>query len=316
MSKKILYKILAIIIAIILIGGAVFFLKDDTTTPSSPNQTSEKLVTDEIPKDSDLNNLKINLISNYVVPYRDIELKGDNLIDGSYANRTVFVFTITNVKNLNELFQTLSIYEKEKEKPCNIIAYQYNKDEVIVVTAIDNTIDIKNLVIAITVRDPKTNDNLTITKELTEDKPILNNNIAVGDLLSVNEKSYWYRQKNDNINDQVSKNGDKGAYFEYTRTLNFLSFGDNNIIDTNKLKIVSDIPYDYEVNTYVTETKNGEHVEYSGKNTTGEKQIIVTFKIYTESMNDSINNRILEYIDKSYIEYGKNKIYITEDIVN
>lgn len=316
MSKKSLYKLIVIVITIILLGGAFFFIKDDKTEQIDTSNETERLVVDEIPKDSDLNNVKINMIANYVIPYKDTQIKGDNLIDGSYANRTVFAFTITGVKQLNELFQSLNIYENEKEIPCNIVAHQYNKDEVLVVAVMDNTIDNKNLKVTTTIRDSKTNDNLTISKELSDEKPILNQNIAVGDLLSVNENSYWYRLKNDNVNDQVSKNGDKGSYFEYTRTLNFLAFGENNIIDINKLKVNSELPYEYEVNTYVTETKSGEHVEYSGKNITGEKQIIVTFKVYTESMDDSINNRILEYIDKSYIEYNDNKIYITENIVN
>ena len=129
------------------------------------------------------------------------------------------------------------------------------------------------------------------------------------------DNGFWYRAENTEGSNKVSKNNNKGPYYEYTRTLNFYTFGAENNIDIEQLKINSQIPYEYDIFISVAEKSGSEYIEYKAENTTGEKKISVVLKIYTNEMDDTINKEIIENIEKSYFEYNGHKIHLTDGTI-
>ena len=123
-KKKILYSLLSILIAFSLILVGVYFVKQNDDLPSNNEVKKPVIKEDVIPEESSLNDVQISLISTYTSPYKNIQIEGNNLIDGSYANITVFVFAVTGMEDLNTCFKSLKIYKDESELPCTMFARQ------------------------------------------------------------------------------------------------------------------------------------------------------------------------------------------------
>lgn len=311
-KKKILYSLLSILIAFSLILVGVYFVKQNDDLPSNNEVKKPVIKEDVIPEESSLNDVQISLISTYTSPYKNIQIEGNKLIDGSYANRTVFVFAVTGMENLNTCFKSLKIYKDESELPCNMFARQYNKDEVLVFATCDNVINTENMKFSMVIMDPKIGDKMTFSRELSEHTVITPEIVTAGDLLQTSETGFWYRLPNGDVNNKVAKNGDNGLYYEYTRALKFYTFGENHDIDVNDLVLSLDIPYEYDCSITVSEKNKNEFIEYKKENTTSEKQLNISFKIYTDNMDDKINERIIETLDESFFTYKNQKIYISD----
>lgn len=306
-KKKIIYKLITLVItfAIIFIGVKFFVGEKNEEQKNGLEQ-----IVETIPEGSTLNDVKLSLISTYITPYRNVNLKGNNLIDGSYANRTVFVFTVTGMKDLNKNFKSLNIYNGEDRISCDLLAYQYNEDEVIVFAACDNNITTTGLTYTITATDPSTGEEQTFEKQIENVQVVTKEEVLAGDLLPISEENYWFRTENTTKEDMISKNGSKGPYYEYQRTLNFISFGQENDIDINKLNIVGELGYEYDTEIEVFEDENGEYVDYKNESTTNAKKISIIFKVYASDMNEQVNESIIANINNSYIEYNGSKIII------
>lgn len=315
MKNKLVLKLIVTFLAFAVIGVAVYIVNMPTAGSQNESLPSDAPVIVEIEKNNNLNKIELGLVSQYTTYYKNALIGNLNLIDGSYANRTVWIFSISNMENLPSLFKELIIYDGEQQLSIDEVAMQYNEEDVIVIAAADNIIESENFKYAITVVDPKTNEEKTFERKAKQATLSSADDAYNGMLINVQKDGYWVRKENGEQEDRISKNGDKGPYFEYMRTLNFYSFGKNSTIDENKIDVVIDSDLNFEYDIHISEKEGSENVDYKHEPNIGTKTIIVTIKVYEGSLSDEENRKLISAIDRGYLEYGKSQIHLSDGIL-
>lgn len=310
-GKKLAYKGIAIAVAGMLIILACFLIVKPAIDKQQPQ--SETTTESAIPEDSSLNNLNVNLIDYYTQGYKNVSIEGNNLINGSFANRTVFCFSLTGVSDLNKMLEKIELFQGEKKLSCNVEAHQYvNSNDILVIAACDNKIENENINIKITAKDNSTNETAVLNKTLTTEKteiPI-EEKVSPGQILKVSDNGYWIRLNNDEDTNTISKQDSDGAYFEYTRTLNFISFGTNNAVNLKDLNLYTELnDYNLNIDVYQKDIDSNTQI-YNQETSTGSKQIVLTFRINDTTINDETTLEIIDKINNSYFMLNGQYIYI------
>lgn len=310
-GKKLAYTGIAIAVAGLLLILACYFVLLPATAPKQTQDTATS--ESAVPESSTLNNLTLNLVDYYTQGYKNVSLQGNNLINGSFANRTVFCFTLSGVDSLNTNLEKIEIFQGDKKISCNIEAHQYlNTDDVLVIAACDNKISNENIKIKATCKDPTTNESLVIERDMATEKTEIPyfDEVAIGEILKISDDGYWFRLNNGEDTNTVSKQDSQGAYFEYTRTLNFISFGTDNAIDLKDLNLYTDLDdYELTIDTYQTDVDGNSEI-YNQETSTGTKQLVLTFRINDTTINDETTLDVIDKINNSYFNINGQYIYI------
>lgn len=301
-KDKLLIKI-SILIGFLIILTSLLMMDNDRTIIPIRLKDDKELVVDKLPEE--YNNLNVKMITNYSIPASQITTK-TNLTETK--EKTVIAFWISGIDNISDVFKSLTLYESRKEKKCDITILNKNKNNIYVIAICDGYVDFGSMFVTLGIKDPKSKNILTLEGTVINETQEILKDIAIGDIFYVMDTDCWYRLNNDNLKISEQKQDKNGKYYEYEKTLNFFTFGYYTNIDTSKIKIISDIPYENEINYEIYEIENDEKTSYKRKNTTGKKQICVTFKVYM----DKLDEKVTKDIENSYISYDDKKISLKD----
>ncbi len=306
MSKRNLYKIVAVICAgVLLICGFIWAKQPLIETP-----VVEDLSENTVPEESNLNNLTVNLINYYTQGYKNVSIPGKNLINGSFANRTVFVSRFKDVQDLNKKLTKIELFQRDKKLSANIEAHQYRTDDVFVVAVCDNIIPNENLHFKITVKEE--DKEVVLERELPVEATALSveEDVQAGDVLDLNNSNYWLRLDNGEDKNTISKRDSSGTYYEYTRILRFISTG-TTPLNLDLLNLYSDLE-GYKLSIEVKQQNINDEMEmYSQEASTGYKEILLAFKFY-EDVDEAKVLDIIDKINNSYFNINNQCLYIKD----
>lgn len=306
MSKRNLYKIAAVICAGVLLIGSCVWAKQ----PLVKTNIVES-IENTVPKESSLNDLKVDLINYYTQGYRNVSLPGKNLINGSFANRTVFIALFKNVQDLNKNLTKVELFQQDKKISANIEAHQYGINDVFVISVCDNILPNENLHFKITAKDKDKEVSLikNIPTEITELST--SNNVVAGSALNLNNNNYWFRLNNEKDTNTISKRDSSGTYYEYTRTIRFISTGLENTLNLDDLNLYTELE-NYKLSIDIKQQNINDEMEiYKQEPTTTYKEIVLTFKFY-EDIDEEKSLDIIDKINKSYFNINNQYLYIKD----
>lgn len=262
MNKKKL-KISVLVLTVMLLVSPLFFLKngDKKIAKNNNEETADIVKNDKSIAD---------LIFFRAYPYKNVELKGDNLIDGIYGNRTVYAFKTNGIDNIE------SINYINGDKTLSFNNYVFKKDgQLYIFSATDNIMDPANQNITITISGSNKGNNILNSQEIKTDK--LNKDTA---FIVSDPKTVYNKSNNNKKYDEIVK-----EYDIINLDINNPLIKEENIkIDKNILKNTG-IPF--EVNYSISDFGSDQIT-----NTVGVKSVKVSIKFFTTKEDIETENKI------------------------
>lgn len=237
-----------------------------------------------VQKQEDVNKVKNNELTNKetdakliffrAYPYKQIYLPGENLINGIYGNRSLYIIKIDDMPEIN------SIKYKNKDKTLSFNNYLYikNKDTYLV-SVCDNIMDPKNMEIQL---ELDTNAG-KITKILGTDS--LEEDVTK--ILSSSPKITF--------NDSINESG----FLEIAKEYSIVNVGEETSLLKEEDFIVSrddleSIGFPYEENIEVSELGGGSKTDKKGV-----KILKYTLKLFTKDIDKQTMSQIEEIVSKN-----------------
>lgn len=217
MKKKIIIMLEILFLIILLIASFTMLFKKDKKENSFENDKQEIQVENNL-------DTMVELIYFNAFPYKKVILPGENLIDGSYGNRSIYLLEI------NGLDEIKNIEYKNEKKVFSFNNRIYKKGENLFVASVcDNIVNPDNKKIKVKIDGVKNNKDIIIEKNLNILKEKNNKNIV-----KKQEEIYF-------ISDPIvsfKQNTDKSNLFQIKKQYKILSLSDkNNKIEIKNLKL-------------------------------------------------------------------------------
>lgn len=289
--------IISILIGVLIILSAIFMKDTNRTQIPIRLENNLELFVDKLPEE--YKNLQIKMLTNYSIPSSQINMT--KILDNQ-KEKTVIAFWISGIDNIGDVFESLSIYESRNEKKSHIEILNKDKDNIYVIAICEGYVDFGTMFVTMNIKDPVLEKTLTLEGTVLNEKQNKKKDILIGDIFYVMDENFWYRLENEELKISDKKKDKKGVFYECEKTLNFFTFGYYTNIDTKKLQLQTELSYNYDINYKIYEI-NEQKQEYKRQNTTGYKQISITFKIYTDKLTEDIikdiENSIIKYEDKN-----------------
>lgn len=239
-------KILIIFCSAVLIIFPLFFMNN--------NNNNNKNIGKNIVSDAhtQVGPASADLVFFKAYPYKNVEFSGDNLIDGIYGNRTVYVF------KLNDIDEIEAINYKNGEKTLSFNNYTFKKDGILyIASATDNIVDPASQKITIEIKGANNNGKVSInqaidtnklnedTKFIVSDPKIIYNKsndsqqyvevIKEYDIISLDSKNPLIKEENIKIDKGLLK--DTGIATETIH--NISNFGTDKLTNVVGIKTIS-----------------------------------------------------------------------------
>ena len=289
--------IISILIGVLIILSAIFMKDTNRTQIPIRLENNLELFVDKLSEE--YKNLQIKMLTNYSIPSSQINMT--KILDNQ-KEKTVIAFWISGIDNIGDVFESLSIYESRNEKKSYIEILNKDKDNIYVIAIYEGYVDFGTMFVTMNIKDPVLEKTLTLEGTVLNEKQNKKKDILIGDIFYVMDENFWYRLENEELKISDKKKDKKGVFYECEKTLNFFTFGYYTNIDTKKLQLQTELSYNYDINYKIYEI-NEQKQEYKRQNTTGYKQISITFKIYTDKLTEDIikdiENSIIKYEDKN-----------------
>lgn len=267
-------KILIIVCSVILIISPLFFIKNNNKNKNVDKNIIMGTRTKSGPASADLVFFK-------AYPYKNVEFSGDNLIDGIYGNRTVYVF------RLNDINEVETINYKNGEKTLSFNNHTFKKDGILyIASATDNIVDPTNQKVTIEINGSNNNGKVSInqvinTSNLNEDTKFI-----------VSDPKTTYNKSNDSQ-----------QYIEVIKEYDVISLDtENPLIKEENIQIDKNLLKDTGITTetiYTISNFGGSELT----NVVGVKTVSIKIKFFTTKEDIDTENKI-----KSVIESVKFKI--------
>lgn len=217
MKRKIIIMLEILFLIILLIASFTMLFKKDKKENSFKNDKQEIQVENNL-------DTMVELIYFNAFPYKKVILPGENLIDGSYGNRSIYLLEI------NGLDEIKNIEYKNEKKVFSFNNRIYKKGENLFVASVcDNIVNPDNKKIKVKIDGIKNNKDIIIEKNLNILKEKNNKNIVK------NQEEIYF------ISDPIvsfKQNTDKSNLFQIKKQYKILSLSDKNSkIEIKDLKL-------------------------------------------------------------------------------
>lgn len=262
MNKKKL-KISVLVLTVMLLVSPLFFLKngDKKIAKNNNEETADIVKNDKSIAD---------LIFFRAYPYKNVELKGDNLIDGIYGNRTVYMFKTNGIDNIE------SINYINGDKTLSFNNYVFKKDgQLYIFSATDNIVDPATQKITITINGSNNGHKVSSTQEVKTEKLSNNAPFIVSDPKTI-----------------YSKSDNKHKYVEIIKEYDIINLDiENPLIKEKNIKIdkniMKNIGIPSEINYNISDFGSDQIT-----NIVGVKSAKVSVKLFTTKEDIETENKI------------------------
>lgn len=217
MKRKVIIMLEILFLIILLIASFIILFKKNNQNINIKNDKLEMQAENNV-------NAIVELIYFNAFPYKKVILPGENLINGSYGNRSIYLLEINGIDEIK------NIEYKNEKKVFSFNNRIYKKGENLFIASVcDNIINPDNKKIKVKIDGIKNNKDIIIEKNLNILKEKTNKNIVK------NQEEIYF------ISDPIvsfKQNTDKPNLFQIKKQYKILSLSDKNSkIEIKDLKL-------------------------------------------------------------------------------